>query len=941
MDHPLPDGIALPDENTRPDFSGVDDIADKSPTTVSDAPRLMDRPAAFFENLVPKTTEAATKATVGQSEGGKGGEGGGELAPSTGTHTVLTLAPTGAPEGGEAGEGGDSAPFTAFAAIQPTNAEFLAAIFPDLPDGARIVVTGLDGNPKSGGWVAHDSSQIEDVCRSNRNTYFNCASFWPATDGTLAARKDCAAAYHVLVLDDVGTKVDRSLIGGITPSWELETSPGNFQLGFKLTPPLDSAAKVDRFQHIVAAAGLTDKGAMGIARWARLPNGINGKPMYEVDGKPFTCRLHGWNPQIAYEASQLQELLAPAVESVSVPRTKGSARPRAQGDGEIDSKVYTPRAGENPVVAAFKTQGLYKREISAGKHDVTCPWTDEHTDALDSGAAYFEPDDLFPIGGFCCQHSHKDNYLIGQVLEHFGLTTADARNKTIIRAVAGEMKAIVMAAEEVLAQRGDLYQAGSLIVTAGRDPISGDATLVPLSESALTLALSDACDWQRYDKRSHAWERCDPLPRHVSLIYKAQSYSRLPPLLGLARQPYYREQDDQLVRTAGYDPVSQRLGLFDATKFPPMETTREEAEKELAQLEELLCEFHFAAPVDKAAALSAIFTAVTRPALGLAPAFHVSAPSSGSGKSFLCETISLFAGPGSPARMSYPKTSEEASKAILSVLLTGPAVIEFDDMDTDWLPHGVINRMLTSRSITDRILGVSKVATVRTEALVMGSGNNVGPLRDLARRVLTINLNARTEAPGTLVYKGNPIAALKANRERYVSAVLTIIEAWKAAGRPKAAVPSIASYGGKWSDLCRHPLLWLGQADPATALLEQMLSDPDADTLLRLLTEWHASHGNKALTLRRLMEDSQSTDLHEALHDLPVVERGAINRSRLGHYFKRNANRIVGGFILEKVPNSERTAWRVVRADGNPPPSPSSPPSPKPPGATGQPDELF
>lgn len=847
----------------------------------------------------------------------------------------------GTEKGGKGGEGGNRPPSSASTSTAPTNSAFLAAIFTDLPDGAQPAVTAKAGDPQEGGWVARLASEVERICPGDRNTYFNCASFKPGNEGTLAAKKDSAAAYHVLVLDDVGTKVDRALIGNVTPTWTLETSPGNYQIGFKLNPPLRDAADVDRFQQKISAAGLTDKGAMGVARWARLPHGINGKPKYTSGGQPFVCRLHDWNPQAAYTSAQLLDALVPPSAKDDPKPVSAAASLRASRASDIDGKVYVPRASENPVLAAFKEHGLYKRTISAGRHEVTCPWVHEHTDQLDTGAAYFEPGDTYLIGGFCCQHSHKDKYHIGQVLEHFGLSAAKARNKTLIRTVSGEMKAIVTAAEEVLAQRGDLYQSGGLIVTVGRDSVSGDATLVPLSESALTLALAEASDWERFDKRSHAWERCDPLPRHVSLLYKAQSYDRLPPLLGLARQPYYREQDGQLVHTAGYDPVSQRLGMFDAAKFPFVTATREAAEAALLQLEGLLYEFHFAAPADKAAALSAIFTAVTRPALGLAPAFHVSAPSSGSGKSFLCETISLFAGPGSPARMSYPKTSEEASKAILAVLLTGPAVIEFDDMDTDWLPHGVINRMLTSRSITDRILGVSKVATVRTDALVMGSGNNVGPLRDLARRVLTINLNARTEAPGTLVYKGNPIAALKANRERYVSAVLTIIEAWKAAGSPKAAVPSIGSYGGKWTDYCRHPLLWLGQPDPATVLLEQMLNDPDSDTLLRLLTSWYARHGNKPMTLRRLLDDAYATDLQDALLDLPVVERSTINRSRLGHYFKRNMNRIVGGFMLEKAQSSERTAWRVIKAGEEEPPLPSSPPSPGATAATGQPEALF
>ena len=43
----------------------------------------------------------------------------------------------------------------------------------------------------------------------------------------------------------------------------------------------------------------------------------------------------------------------------------------------------------------------------------------------------------------------------------------------------------------------------------------------------------------------------------------------------------------------------------------------------------------------KAAALAAMFTAVVRPSLPYAPAFHVRAPVFGSGKTYLCELIGV------------------------------------------------------------------------------------------------------------------------------------------------------------------------------------------------------------------------------------------------------------------------------------------------------------
>ena len=127
------------------------------------------------------------------------------------------------------------------------------------------------------------------------------------------------------------------------------------------------------------------------------------------------------------------------------------------------------------------------------------------------------------------------------------------------------------------------------------------------------------------------------------------------------------------------------------------------------------------------------------------------------GKTYLCELMGAFAGPGGNSKVSYPRTSEEATKSILSLLLTNPAVIEFDDMDSDWKPHGAILRMLTAEHITDRILGHTKTATVSTRTLFLGSGNNVGPIRYILRRVLTIHIDPRTATPATMSYKEKPV----------------------------------------------------------------------------------------------------------------------------------------------------------------------------------------
>jgi hypothetical protein len=844
------------------------------------------------------------------------------IAAAMQQHTTTVL-PPGAAEAGKGGEGGD---------FQITNAEFIAAVFTNLPEGASAAVCSKPGNPNLGGWVARRADRAPTIVVAEHNNYLGCSSFYPGDDGSFKARKAQFAACHFLMLDDLGTKVPLDRLGDFELSWLIETSTGNYQGGIILDAPITDGAVAVRLLNAVIDASLCDAGATGpLSRWARLPVAINGKPKYaDRAGVPFRCRLIEWRPYKRYSQQEIVDRLE--LELVATGRPKKPSAPFTNvphRSGNDADDVLTPKAEENPVVTELKARGLYKTPLGSGKHDMTCPWVHEHTDELDTGAAYFEPDELYPIGGFCCQHSHRDSYHIWALLEFLRVRNDQARHKPVIRVVAGDLHRVVDAAEKELANRGRHYQAGGLIVSVATDPASGDPSIVPTSAPALTRELSVAATWEKYDGRAGAWVRCDPPARHAGILFDAQHFRYLPPLAGVARQPYFRESDGELVRQAGYDKTAHRFGVFDARHFVIPEPTVDAARAALALLEELLTEFHFLAGHDKAAALAAIFTAVVRPTLPHAPAFHVRAPVFGSGKTYLCELIGAFSGPGGNAKVSYPMTSEEATKVILSLLLTSPACVEFDDMDTDWIPHGTIKRMLTAEAITDRILGVSKTATVSTRTLFLGSGNNVGPIRDLLRRVLTIHLDPRCATPATMTYKGAPVDKVRPRRGAYVTAVLTIIQAWRRAGSPRARADSIVTYSGAWSDYCRYPLMWLGYPDPATALLEQVRHDPDGDALSGLMQEWHALFGAKPMTVRRAVEAANSyPNLFDAMREFPVEERGEINRSKLGWLLKKNANRIVGGFEFQRAEADGRTAWRVVSVKSPPlPPLPPLPPS--------------
>lgn len=839
----------------------------------------------------------------------------------------LELPATGGSEGGEGGKGGE---------FHPTNAEFVATMFSSPPDRAFMAVCSKAGDPDQGGWLALRADRAAADLSVRNNNYIGCSSFYPGNDGSFKATKPQFAACHFLMLDDLGTKVPLERLNDFELSWLTETSPGNHQGGIVFDQPNTDGPLVVRLLNAMIDAGLCDSGASGpLTRWARLPMAINGKPKHaDPAGAPFQCRLIEWRPGARYTPQEILDRLklelAPAGRPSKSRISPGWSSDPTRGLGHEADEVLQPKAVENPVIMALRTRGLYKTPLGSGKHDITCPWVQEHTDMRDTGAAYFEPDELYPLGGFCCQHSHRDKYPIRALLEFLSVPPDQARHKPVIRVVPGDLNRVVDAAEKELANGGRHYQAGGLIVSVETDPTTGDPKISAISEPALTLELSVTASWEKYDGRTKDWVRCDPPTRHTKILYEAKNFRYLPALAGVVRQPYFRESDGELITQPGYDQSTHRFGVFDARDFPMSDTSPEAAKSALVLLEEVLNEFHFVAPTDKAAALSAIFTAVVRPSLPHAPAFHVRAPVFGSGKTYLCELIGSFAGQAGNAKVSYPTTTEEATKAILSLLLAGPAVIEFDDMDTDWIPHGAIKRMLTAEQITDRILGVSKQATVGTRVLFLGSGNNVGPIRDMLRRVLTINIDPRSATPATMSYRGLPVDKVRKQRGLYVAAVLTIIQAWRAAGSPRSDVDNVATYGGAWSDYCRHPLMWLGQPDPATSLLNQIHHDPDADTLRELMHEWHAAFGTSPTTVRKAIKNANGgyPNLLDAMREFPVEDKGAIDGSKLGWLLRKNAHRIVGGFEFQPAMADGRRAWRVVEVKTPPSaPLPASNPS--------------
>lgn len=800
-----------------------------------------------------------------------------------------------------------------------SNDAFLEIVFAAAPPGARPVVVSISGDPTragKGAWSGRPwiPGGRHEHFLATLNNYGSVASFQPDEAGRYRRRKAQFGQLHAVVLDDVGTKVALERVT-LPATWTIETSPGNFQVGYLLKEPIADGGLADRLMNAIVHANLCDPGANGPrARLVRLPVGVNGKHQ-----PPFPCRLAKWEPHRRYTVVELVEGLNLDLVPSGSSAVRGAARDRVGGtptpSAEADA-IVIPRPTENAVLAALRDRGWYKAPLGQGRHDITCPWVAEHTDSIDHGTAYFEPDDNWPIGGFKCQHGHCAGRHVRDLLQVIAVDVEAARMKPTIRVVGGEIHRIVDAAERELAQSGRHYQRGGLVVTVVTDPGTRETRVQDLTQPALMRDLASVANWVRHDGRAGVWVRIDPPARHTSVLLDLTAYLHLPVLSGLARQPYLR-RDGSLMSSAGYDKATGMFGVFDDREFRvPQDPTRRDAEAALAVLDSLLDEFSFERASDRSAALAGMLTAAVRPSLRHSPMFHARAHAVGSGKSYLCALMGAFASPERSTPTTFPADDEECRKFLLAELLCAPPVIEFDNLVGDLVAHKSLCTALTSEFLTGRVLGVSKTASVPTRTFFMSSGNNVGPVQDMARRCVSIRLDPPYEIPAARTFfRPDLVEEVRRYRGRYVSAALTLVRAWIVAGRPKVDCRALAGFE-EWSDLCRQPLLWLGRADPAESVFESIADDPDRELLGRMLRGWFAAFGKTAAMVRDAVRtvDSRNhggAELREAMSDI-AEERGEINRRKLGWWLRRHVGRIVDGMRFVRVQQSgPAEKWRV------------------------------
>lgn len=494
----------------------------------------------------------------------------------------------------------------------------------------------------------------------------------------------------------------------------------------------------------------------------------------------------------------------------------------------------------------------------------------------------------------------------------------DANGQRVIRHIAGELPHILDQLEDALAesesnlyryagQLARIYQAGEAVTGDVRSS-SGALMVVPVSAPHLVEVAGRAARHEKWDSRSSAFVPCD-CPRRVADSYLARGYyPKQKPLSGFVETPTITP-DARLIDHPGYDLPT---GLFSAYaeisgyRRPPEKPSRDDALRALEFLRDLFGSFPFVDESDRTAMLSGVLTALVRRLLPAAPMFAITAPTPGTGKTLLCESLAIIATDRRASVLSLGHDDAETEKRLTGVLLAGDAVISIDNIERP-LKGDLLCQVTTQQFVRLRPLGGSGMLSIPTHALLVATGNNLAIVGDLKRRVVLVRLDAGIERPEQRSFDTDHLATVSEKRGAIITAALTLALSYLAAGAPR--IQGLHALGGFeiWDRMVRRPLVWLGLPDPLAASEGLRDQDPDIEAMRLLFSAWFAAFGSAARTVADVVAagmetgpmsgDFTNNELRDALQ-LVCAEKP--NSRRLGYWLRAHRDRIVDDLQLRQ-----------------------------------------
>jgi len=506
-----------------------------------------------------------------------------------------------------------------------------------------------------------------------------------------------------------------------------------------------------------------------------------------------------------------------------------------------------------------------------------------------------------------------------------------------LRVVAGELPAVVDAAETILVDRDrDLYEFADQIVRPALAPIriadnkqTIGLRLVPVRLHHMIERFTRIIDFQKYSRTRLQWEATD-CPEAVAKAYLERvGVWRLPKLAMITCCPLLLS-DGRILDRPGFDAASGILFDPQGVVFPPVppHPTADQARQSLDLLKALFAEFPFVDAASRSVMWSALLSSVARPAFDFVPLHGFDAPVAGTGKSKLVDRCAVLVRGHECPVTSQGDDETEFEKRLGAELLEGSRLISVDNCERP-LGGALLCQTATQHFLKVRVLGFSKTVIVTNGTLMFATGNNLQLYGDMLRRGVIGRLDAGVERPELRTFtREDPVHTLKRERGRYVSAALTVLHAFNVAGRPVTRQP-LGGFEG-WSRLVRDTLIWLGEVDPVETIEGARSGDPERQKLEAVIAQWRQVLDNRSVTTRAVIEEACWFDLtptpsnpnhityrhpefRNALLDV-ANERGRVSVGRLGKWIGANQHKVIGkDRLAADTPAAGNARWRLER----------------------------
>lgn len=363
----------------------------------------------------------------------------------------------------------------------------------------------------------------------------------------------------------------------------------------------------------------------------------------------------------------------------------------------------------------------------------------------------------------------------------------DADDRTRV-AVNGDLKVVVDNIVGALKLRWD----GHYLFNYGRalTCLEGPSTL-PLEDGDFLRLLADTVQMVVHKPATaRAPEQFIPGGRPDSQTVKAvmASFKDFTELKGVVRAPFARP-DGTICTAVGYDEATQTIliesGIGDVAV--PENPTDDERTAALSLLmNEWLGDIPFPTEGDRANALALLITPFVRSHFELAPMAIINGLQMGVGKNLFADCVAMLATGEFAVPMPYTIDDEETRKQITSAFRSGTELFAFDEAHV--VQGAQLARAITSITYTDRILGSSRMAEFPNTVTWMAMGNQVQVNGDCSRRVYWIELKptgANPQDRDASTFRHPDLKGwTRTNRAALVTAVLTLVRAWFAAGQP-------------------------------------------------------------------------------------------------------------------------------------------------------------